>query len=151
MKRPVGGVWGFHGGYRFLSNFFIEPDGSHVEGEYQRAKCYDFLDRARFDGLSPVDAKRFGRTVMMRPDWEDVKLDIMTFYVTKKFKDHPRLAEQLRLIAGPIIHENTHGDRFWGTVNGKGLNILGDILMGVREEAMHWPTYRAGYLEGSNE
>ena len=29
---------------------------------------------------------------------------------------------------------NTWGDRIWGTVNGKGQNNLGKILMRVREE-----------------
>lgn len=35
----------FVGKYRFLSNFFIEPDDTHVEGEYQWAKCIDPLQR----------------------------------------------------------------------------------------------------------
>jgi NADAR domain len=31
-------IYEFTGPYRFLSNFFIEPDETHVEGDYQKAK-----------------------------------------------------------------------------------------------------------------
>lgn len=124
----------FRGAYAFLSNFYIEPDGSHVEGEYQRAKCAIAWDRDRFEGLSPADAKRLGRRVEIRPDWETVKVEIMLFYVAKKFKDHPSLRDRLLQTGTTRLEEgNTWGDRYWGMVGGRGLNALGIILMDVRE------------------
>lgn len=148
MKRP--GIYGFNGPNRYLSNFFIEPDGTHVEGEYQRAKCRVSWERDRFHlppfagsnklrqempMMSPDHCKRQGLTVHLREDWEDVKVDIMLFYVTKKFKDHPQLAEQLRQTRGLYLEETNHWrDTFWGVCNGKGLNMLGAILMQVRDE-----------------
>lgn len=146
MKRP--GIYGFQGQWRFLSNFYIEPDGTHVEGEFQSAKCVDAQDRKRFRKSQPVSlswelspfldparCKAIGKTVRLRNDWEDIKVEIMTFHVAKKFRDHPELAEKLKLTLSFYLEEtNMHGDEFWGVCNGKGLNMLGEILMLVRME-----------------
>lgn len=130
----VSDVLGFHGNYRYLSNFYIEPDKTHVEGEYQRAKCIAYHDQKQFDGLSPKRARALGRMVEMRYDWEDVKLQIMLFYVQKKFKDHPKLAAALKETTGKLVEVNTWGDQYWGECKGWGLNMLGEILMQIRAE-----------------
>lgn len=125
---------GFVGGRRFLSNFFIEPDGTHVEGEFQQMKCADADDLMGFVGLNPAQAKARGQRVKLRDDWEDVKIGVMLHFVRQKFVDHPELLRQLKATHGPLIEYNTWGDEFWGICNGRGLNILGDILMQVRGE-----------------
>ena len=55
--------------------------------------------------------------------------------VTAKFQQHPILAKKL-LATGDteLIEENNWGDTIWGTVDGAGQNLLGKILMGVRQE-----------------
>lgn len=138
--KPVS-VDSFTGPYQFLSNFFIEPDGSFVEYEYQRAKCSEWHDRNRFDEamekriLTPAKAKQWGRRVKIREDWEDVRVSIMLFYVTKKYTDHEDLRILLRLTDDmQLIEGNTWGDTFWGKCGGKGLNILGDIHMQIRSQ-----------------
>lgn len=144
-RRP--GLYGFMGLSRYLSNFFIEPDGSHVEGEFQRAKAAISSQREWFhtswpDGplKPPAHCKAIGRKVTLRPDWEDVKVGIMTFYVTKKFKDHAALAQRLMSTGTLYLEEtNTWGDKFWGVCDGKGQNILGEILMGVRSQLIGPP------------
>ena len=138
------GIFGFVGTYRFLSNFYVEPDGTHVEGEYQRAKCATAQDRRQFHVfqdheqalLDPRTCKFVGRRVEMRSDWEDVKVDIMLHYVRKKFKDHPSLAAELRATGTyPLWEMNPWGDHFWGCdEQHRGLNVLGEILMQVRHE-----------------
>lgn len=132
-------VRGFKGPYAFLSNFFIEPDGTFVEYEYQRAKCALWGDRAEFDKLqatgklTPKMCKALGKHVGLRADWEDVKIGIMEFYVAKKFRDHEDIRILLKLTGTAHLEETNHwGDQFWGVCNGQGLNILGDILMQVR-------------------
>jgi len=144
-------VFTFTGPFRFLSNFLIEPDGSHVEGEFQRSKCARLEDRRAFyQGASmldseltmmsrplktPKECKAIGRKVTLRADWEDVKLDIMLFYVRKKFTDSPELAQMLQATGtGKLVEGNTWGDTFWGVCRGRGLNNLGLILMQVRED-----------------
>lgn len=121
--------------YRFLSNFWIEPDGTHVEGEYQAAKCKFLVDRSLFIELSPAKAKKLGRRVPIRDDWESVKLDIMYDLVSRKFKDHPDLAAKL-LATGDqeLVEGNNWRDTFWGVYNGVGENHLGKILMRIRSE-----------------
>lgn len=146
MKRP--GIYGFTGPYRWLSNFYIEPDGTHVEGEYQRAKCAQASDRKRFEQRlgghpmpPPAFCKGLGQQVELRPDWEDeaesglmVKVSVMLFYVTKKFRDHPQLAQELRETKALYLEETNYwGDEYWGVCKGKGVNMLGAILMEVRD------------------
>ena len=77
MITPMDAIWTFTGPHRFLSNFFIEPDGSCVEVEFQAMKCANPIDIFKFKGLGPAEAKRLGRRVQLRRDWEDVKLEVM--------------------------------------------------------------------------
>lgn len=141
IPPPRKAIRGFFGPYAFLSNFFKEPDGTFVEWEYQRAKCADFKDRKHFDTLmdkrtlTPMQAKAMGRKMKLRDEWDEKKVPIMEFYVRKKFRDHRDLALLLKMTGNAHLEEtNTWGDRFWGVSSGQGLNILGDILMLVRDE-----------------
>ena len=138
-KPPRKAVHGFMGPYRFLSNFYIEPDGTFVEYEYQRAKCANWSDRAKFDTLfaagtlTPKQAIAIGAKVILRDEWETKRIDIMTFYVTKKFRDHEDLRILLQLTGDMHLEEtNKWGDTFWGVCGGFGTNVLGEILMQVR-------------------
>lgn len=132
----------FIGEYSFLSNFYIEPDGSHVEGEFQASKNPD--DAPRFAGLTPTGAKYLGRRVNLRKDWEHVKYQIMHNLVLTKFQDHPELRQQLLDTHNLYLLEgNVWNDQTWGMtwkVQGGGLayyhgyNYLGLILMSVRKQ-----------------
>jgi ribA/ribD-fused uncharacterized protein len=124
--------------YHFLSNFFTEPDGTHVEGEYQARKTLPIS--SHIEKMKPGDAKRAGKKVKLRPDWEQVKLRIMDELVMAKFVDHPELREKLLATRDvELIEVNAWGDRFWGMchdpVTGQmaGKNHLGLTLMGVRD------------------
>ena len=131
----------FRDEYFFLSNFYeapVEYDGityQSNEAAFQAQKCADKKDREQFAHLSPGDAKRMGRRVSLRPDWEDVKVNVMRDIVTAKFEQNPDLREQLMRLKEIYLEEgNTWGDRVWGTVDGKGANLLGQILMDVRDD-----------------
>lgn len=141
MEYPI---YYFQDNYRWLSNFWIESDGSHVEGEYQAAKALTpelrEYYREKFLAGTPGAAKRAGRNIPLRPDWEEVKIPIMYELVRQKFLDDPTLASLLVATGDtPLIEGNTWGDRFWGQtklLNGQwvGHNELGKILMRIREE-----------------
>lgn len=131
----------FRNEYYFLSNFYnshVEYNGlvyTNNEAAFQAQKC---PERAReFTGLAPNDAKRLGRQVKLRPDWEEVKLDIMTDIVRSKFnrRQHPVLCRRL-LETGDeeLVEGNYWNDYYWGVCKGHGENHLGKILMQVREE-----------------
>lgn len=133
--------------YDFLSNFFdaaVQLDGQWyptVEHAFQAAKTADATERARVRAAgSPGVAKRLGRKVTLRADWESVKVSIMEALVRQKFEVHADLKEKL-LATGEreLIEGNQWNDTFWGRCRGHGKNHLGKILMRVRE-ALRSPT-----------
>src|SRR5690348_15374614 len=74
----------FQGDYRFLSNFWpatVEFQGSPyptAEHAYQAAKSLDLNERTRIAALpTPADAKREGRKLKLRSDWETAKFAVM--------------------------------------------------------------------------
>jgi ribA/ribD-fused uncharacterized protein len=132
------GVNSFRGEYSFLSNFYESPvtyNGityQNNEAAFQAQKC---PERAlEFASLNPAEAKRLGRRVSLRKDWEQIKISVMTDIVRTKFSN-PELKSRLLATEDiPLEEGNDWGDRIWGTVNGTGRNLLGQILMQVREE-----------------
>ena len=134
----------FHApGYEFLSNFFEAPvtwEGltyPNNEAAFQAAKVLTNEERLPFTTMKPTTAKRQGRRVPLRSDWEEVKTQVMTEVVRAKFTQNPELAALL-LATGDaeLIEGNTWGDTCWGVSlkTGKGQNRLGKILMQVRAE-----------------
>ena len=88
----------FDGHWAFLSNFYwneIEFEGiTYATNEhfFQAMKTLDIDERrAIANCLTPGRAKRMGRRVALRPDWEDVKEAVMFeapavfFYIIAKF------------------------------------------------------------------
>ena len=73
----------FRGKYFFLSNFYESPviyDGItylNNEAAFQAQKTLTNKERLAFAMLNPSQAKKLGRSVSLRPDWEDIKIDIM--------------------------------------------------------------------------
>ena len=85
--------------------------------------------------IKPLTAKRRGKKVPLRPDWEEVKDDLMYQVCKAKFTQHPDLQEMLLATGNQELQEgNTWGDTYWGVCKGKGQNKLGKILMRIREE-----------------
>lgn len=125
----------FLGEYEFLSNFFIEPDGTCVEVEYQREKCLDREDRRLFyHGMGPAQAKIVGRKVRIHLDWDVLRIAVMYRLVLAKFQESPDLLWPLldETEDAVLVEGNTWGDTFWGVCSGKGDNWLGEVLMAVR-------------------
>jgi ribA/ribD-fused uncharacterized protein len=132
-------ILGFNGRHCFLSNFADCPvsyEGQvywSVEHAYQAAKCADPEDRMKFFGISAGQAKRLGRKVRMRDDWESVKVGLMTQFVLDKFSQEPYKTLLLETGDAYIEETNNWGDKLWGVCNGEGHNLLGVIIMGVRD------------------
>ena len=140
----------FTGEYRFLSNFFLTStpivynniNFPSVEHAYQAAKTLSVEQQVHIAATgSPSEAKSIGRTIPLRPDWEDIKVDVMYGLVKQKFTNSFRLNRMLRATGSIILVEgNTWHDNFWGVCKcskccGRlGSNYLGEILMLVRSE-----------------
>jgi ribA/ribD-fused uncharacterized protein len=126
----------FEGRHAFLSNFFVDVDGWCVEHYYQAAKALSPTQGEWvMQAPTPGAAKKRGRVVTIRHDWDDVKIGVMEKLVREKFTRNPDLRRQL-LETGDafLIEGNWWGDRFWGVCNGQGKNHLGEILMKLRKE-----------------
>lgn len=131
----------FRGEKAFLSNFYlckILYDGywyESVEHAFVAAKTLDFKEREHVRSFEkPNRAKKYGKTVSLRPDWKDVRVNIMKELVLQKFVLHKELGDKLLTIQGDIVELNKWHDYFWGVCGGQGENWLGKILMRTRDK-----------------
>lgn len=137
-------ILGFFGEYRFLSNFEVcnvdIGDGivyRSSEAAFMAQKTHNLEDRKKIAGMSPNEAKKFGQTVTLRDDWEHYRVVAMTKALIAKFSQNPHLAEKLLATRGKYLEEtNNWNDKFWGVVDGIGLNMLGHCLMLVRDDIL---------------
>lgn len=91
---------------------------------------------------TPKQAAEMGRdrSRPLRPDWEQVKDDVMREAVRQKFLTHADIRKVLLETGDEEIVENAPGDRYWGIgKDGTGKNMLGKILMEVRAELRGMP------------
>lgn len=127
--------------YFFLSNFYTSPviylgvKYLNNEAAFQAQKAITEEDKMQFAKLYPSEAKKAGRRIKLRSDWELVKDEHMYEICLAKFTQNEILKAKLLATGDEILEEgNNWGDREWGVVNGVGKNKLGKILMRVREE-----------------
>ena len=132
--------------WAFLSNFYqseIEFEGITYptnEHFFQAMKTLDIDERRAIANCrTPSQAKRMGRRVALRPDWEDIKESVMLEGLCLKFADE-QLADWLletgdeELVEGTTWHDNE-----WGNCSCpkcahiEGKNKLGRLLMQVRD------------------
>ena len=137
----------FEGEYAFLSNFFPSPiyyDGIIYptnEHFFQAMKTTDMqLKKAIANAKTPGEAKRLGRNVTLRPDWEKIKEYFMELGLRIKFEDPILRKRLLNTGTAQLVEGNWWHDNEWGNCtcekckNQKGKNKLGVCLMKVRAE-----------------
>jgi ribA/ribD-fused uncharacterized protein len=139
----------FKGDYEFLSNFFklripIQHDGVSyptVEHFYQAMKSLS-PEKRRTIACIPYAgaAKKYGRSIYLRTDWESIKIPIMRLGLTLKFAGNPELKVQLlNTLTYILVEGNYWHDNIWGNclcpkcANTQGQNLLGYLLMEIRE------------------
>lgn len=142
----------FTGRFAFLSNFYpckivhqgiTYPSTEHYyvamkvnDDQVINGKFYPKADvREMISKISnPGYVKKFGRTLKLRKDWDDVKLKVMEWCLREKFKDSVLQEMLIRTGNEELVEENTWGDTYWGVCRGKGNNHLGKLLMKIRSE-----------------
>ncbi len=133
----------FRNEYWFLSNMYPcsiwyegALDGKYifrsVETIFQMMKCDDDNEKKGFELLNGFEAKKRGRRVKLRDDWNEIKLDVMRDILEVKFSI-PDLKNKLMRVNDEIVEDNNWGDRYWGRCNGIGKNMLGKLLMEIRD------------------
>ena len=135
-------IKGFFDDYEFLGNFYpaevemVGVKGPTVEHVYQALKSTDPIEKLHIAGQeTPLEAKKAGHNLKLRPHWEEIKVGIMEALVRQKFTRHKDLGRRLLETGDAYLEEtNDWGDRFWGVYRGEGKNHLGRILMKIREE-----------------
>ncbi len=139
----------FRGGNFFLSNFFplqkpivygwmVASTSEHL---FQALKTLDYEKRVWIlQAIRPGDAKRRGSAVVLRPDWDVIKLDVMRMCLFLKFTANQELMTLLIETFPKYLKEgNQHHDNYWGDCTcGKcaditGQNHLGLLLMNLRD------------------
>lgn len=148
-KKPVvlDKIDDFRGNFYFLSNFYPSPvnfEGliyQSSEAAYQAAKTNNKTIRNIFTKCTANESKVLGKSITLRPDWEDIKLDVMDRILREKFRNAQLYQRLLKTGNIPLIEGNTWNDTFWGVCNGKGENNLGKLLMKIREEIKDQNTF----------
>lgn len=133
--------------YGCFSNF--SPHGFELDGVYWPTsehyfQAQKFAGTLHADQIREVktarDAAKMGRDRKrpLRPDWEQVKDEIMRKAILRKFETHADIREILLSTNDELIVENSPVDYYWGCgKDGSGKNQLGLILMEVREILRH--------------
>lgn len=128
--------------FGLLTNFArlpIEVDGKiwpTTEHYFQAQKFHDEAYRERIrTAETPRLAADLGRSrnVPLRPDWEEIKDDVMRRAIAEKVRQHPAVQEVLRSTGTSLLVEHSPIDSYWGDGgDGSGKNMLGKILMEAR-------------------
>lgn len=146
-----GAVRGFYAEYRPLSNYHLESFvwSERVwpasENAYQAAKRTNREEWGMFLTATPAKSKALGKTGTLRPDWEQVKENIMLSILWAKFTGCPIARGVLKDTGSAYLEEtNWWNDRVWGVCRGEGQNRLGLLLMQVRDVLIDGkdPTWR---------
>lgn len=109
------------------------------EAAYQSQKFTDPSIQQCFCNMKPrqaFDAVRSNELKnLVRPDWHSIKDNIMYEVVKAKFVQNPELRRRLLATGASKLIEHTTNDNYWADGgDGSGQNMLGLILMRVRNE-----------------
>lgn len=131
------------------SNFVFSNFSAHIvvyKGErYQTAEHAfhaqkfenkDFVKQIQ-DCPSPIAAWELARKLKphRRPDWDDIKVEILTDIIRRKAEQNPDVKQALLATGDEEIVEVNPNDDFWGNgPDGNGQNQTGKILMKIRSE-----------------
>ena len=126
-----------------FSSFKILYQGnlySSVEEAYQTLGFIDTAPEvveAIMNSGSAIDAKEIAHRHIekRRPDWDDVKLDLMESLCRAKLEQHPYVQKKLLQTGDYPIVEDSPTDNFWGCgCDRTGQNEMGKIWMRLRAE-----------------
>lgn len=95
------------------------------------------IQRAILAARSAHDAFKLAQTYVhaRRPDWDDVKIEIMRGILRAKANQHPYVRRKLLDTGNRVLVEDSWRDSYWGHgPDGNGFNVLGKLWMDIRTE-----------------
>jgi ribA/ribD-fused uncharacterized protein len=122
---------------RFQGREFPTAEHAYQYGKARKPAVRDWLMAAPSPSLLAM-ASHGLYSWDVAPGWSRIKLARMRCVLGCKFWQHDDLRDLLiatgsaRLVESATVDSDTN--RFWGEVDGKGKNMLGVLLMGVRED-----------------
>lgn len=95
-------------------------------------------ERQKIAQMNPGLAKKYGRTLNVRKDWNLVKMDFMRIAIEHKFKRGTSWYDKLLSFDKPVIEWNNWKDVFYGKCifTGKGENNLGKLIDRIKTEEL---------------
>lgn len=144
-------MWIFTGKWSPIDNFALTPVKADVghgsllyptsEHAFAAAKSDNWSTAEQIrKAETPGEAKGMGRTCALRPEWEQVKFQVMWYVLQAKFAQHPKCVNVLLKTGDqPIFEGNTWDDDVWGVIRvqdnvWRGRNALGEQLMELRNK-----------------
>ena len=146
METNKIGFWGTEGSYGCFSNFYpctFQFNGKAFncsEQAFMWMKAVTFGDfeisEQILKEVDPKKIKKLGREVknFSEEHWSQVSYDIMLQINLAKYSFNPELKNILLGTKDAYLYENSPFDYKWGVgKTGNGKNLLGKVLMEVRE------------------
>jgi hypothetical protein len=134
--------WRTSGKYGPFSNF--APFGFFLDGYYWKTSEHYYQTQKTTDpewqeqireANTPKKSKQIALEAPLRPDWEDVKYEIMKTALRSKFEQSNSLRTLLIDTGDDLLVEDSPYDYVWGCgANETGQNLLGQALMEIRQE-----------------
>lgn len=121
----------------FEGQVFATAEHAYQAGKASKSAVRDWILSAPTPALVAMAAHGL-YTWDIVPNWSKIKFDRMRDVLRAKFSQHPALTDLLLSTGSARLVEAGKTDnpvnRLWGEVNGKGKNMLGVLLMEVRDE-----------------
>ena len=106
-----------------------------LEHAYQASKTLIPAEREHIaQAKTPAEAKKLGRAVTLRENWDELRLTVMERLLRVKFREASYRDALIATGEALIVEGNTWNDTFFGVCRGLGENHLGRLLMELRNE-----------------
>ena len=109
-----------------------------LETFYHAMKTEDLELRLQISKLDGIEAKKFVKTIEIRPDWPEVKDKVLRWGLTEKYSKYPYnkilLESTDEIIFWNFWHDTDLGKCYCNHCKGHGSNKLGIMLEELREE-----------------
>jgi ribA/ribD-fused uncharacterized protein len=114
-----------------IEDFGTFPTAEAAIQAYKDPDNNEYVEK-QVTARTPLISKNIGNKASLRADWNEVRESLMYKVLKYKFDQHPYIRKMLLATGLSPIIQHTRTDRIWGDGGGKGLNLLGKLLVRLR-------------------